>query len=92
MEVEMKLEGDVFGHAIYVDGKHSSWHIGSIDNASIFWCKQLILKRGEGGTITYPDWRDDPVVVEVEPCPTNHGNIGDDFMGGSFCRDCKAHW
>lgn len=86
---EVKSEGQ--GYRIYKDGKKQDYSLSG--SKTIISVLSIAIQREspDGGTISvlghhFADY------VKVPGCPTGHANIRDDFMGGSNCADCRAHW
>jgi hypothetical protein len=81
------------GHREYKNSKKGQWHWGVADNTTISVYSRAIQREAKfgGRIIIVKSWGEDKV-IDIEPCPTGHANIVDDFMGGSLCKDCRANW
>lgn len=98
MKIEYELHFEpkhgMVGYDTYKNGEKVDWSAaGSATMVSMLRRNiQRDVSADEGGTITVIGYSGKDEVYEVDPCPTKHARISDDFMGGSVCLDCKAVW
>lgn len=92
-ELRGRSSGNLFGYDIIKNGKRIEWSGASERLLVSSLTHQIMRESTEGGKIiTYDPYTQKPVEQHVEPCPTNHANTSDDFMGGTICLDCKVGW
>lgn len=95
VEYEIKRENSWFGESgfgIYKNGERIDWSLAGLQTI-ISNLKRIILASSkDGGKIILAETWWEERNIFVEPCPTNHARVVDDFMGGDVCLDCKAVW
>lgn len=98
MKIEIRPEAGnhtgAVGHRVWIDGVKGNWHYGPSDRTTISIMQRHIqaYSKDGGEIIDYDTYNKKPKIHIVDPCPTNHANLSDDFMGGTVCLDCRAVW
>lgn len=93
LEIRVESSDNSTGSRVYENGRKGMWHYGYPDKSLIQLYAQSIKRSDpEGGTITVMHTHKEAEVHHIDPCPTNHTNVVDDFMGGTVCMDCKVVW
>lgn len=90
-EVRPESSYGLFGYRTFTEGEPVSWDACGLRTLVSSLSRSIQRESRSGGTIVVKE-RGQPEVVWVDPCPTGHANLKDDFMGGTLCADCRAMW
>ena len=86
---EYRVIQDGQGYKISRDNKQWEYSLSYL--STIKQMLKLELLAHGGGTIKVERFGSVETIT-VDPCPTNHANMRDDFMGGMVCMDCRCVW